>query len=247
MRTVAIRLAVLALVTVAFVPLAAVILLSGQSRPAAASPPAAAAPKEPTLRIGSFIYAVDESGQLRQYRLDAHGERAPLAPELVPVHGEPGGIASVSPPGGTQAVYVLEIDFATVAQFRVAADGTLHPLSPARVDAHSHPTGIAFHALPGPGSGRRLFAYVSCSHGALCQYRVGRDGRLVALDPPCIYIDTDPSAPDFEDGGRRASVRTPVWTEDGARAGERVWHVAVRPDGTLKPLPAGSSVQGTRP
>jgi hypothetical protein len=198
----------------------------------------AASPPEPgssALHDGQFVYAIGERGQVRQYRMTDQGALAPLAPPTVTVRGEPWQITA--PPGHLRAVYVLEINFATVAQFRVAADGTLRPLSPPRVDAHSHPTAIVFHSLPERGGGghQRLFAYVSCSHGALCQYRVRRDGRLIPLDPPSVGADTDPSALAFDPQGHTAYVTTPNRTPDGARAGERKWSFTVQSDGTLNP------------
>lgn len=96
-------------------------------------------------------------------------------------------------------VYDLEGN-ASLYQRRIRKNRTLAPLTPFEVAANSHPQSLCFHP-----SGR--FAYVGCSHGAVCQYRV-RDGALVPLDPPQVYADVDPTGPWFDASGRFACVLT---------------------------------------
>ena len=78
---------------------------------------------------------------------------------------------------------------------------TLRPLEPFKTPAHSHPSSISLHP-----NGR--FAYVSCSHGAICQYRISRSGRLVPLSSREVYGRNDPSSLRFDPSGRFACVAT---------------------------------------
>lgn len=96
--------------------------------------------------------------------------------------------------------YSLDGSRAQLYQWRLGRDAALKKLSPHQVEAHSHPSFLRFHP-----SGR--FAYISCSHGALCQYRV-QAGALVPLKPLATYVATNPSPLWFDAPGRFACVLT---------------------------------------
>jgi hypothetical protein len=98
-----------------------------------------------------------------------------------------------------------------VRLYRVTPNGVPHPLRIPLVGAYAHPTAVVFHP-----NGR--FAYVLCSHGAICQYRVEHNGRLAPLAPDSISVDEngqrDPSHLRFI-GANQAEVT--VSTPSGAR------------------------------
>lgn len=128
---------------------------------------------------------------------------------VVPVQKQPQGqLKRVRTKGDAEYVidphgryaYHLVADFSYLYQWRIAADGILHPLHPHQVPAHSHPNTLQFHP-----NGR--FAYVTCSHGAVCQYRVS-SGALIPLTPLAVYMDTDPSPVWFDRTGHYACVLT---------------------------------------
>lgn len=109
-----------------------------------------------------------------------------------------GGELETDPTG--HFAYSLDGFRARLHQWRLGRNAALQKLSPHQVEAHSHPSFLRFHP-----SGR--FAYVSCSHGALCQYRV-QAGALVPLKPLAVYVTTDPSPLWFDATGRFACVLT---------------------------------------
>lgn len=127
-------------------------------------------------------------------------------------------------PSGHYA-YALESLHVYLRQWRIDRDGTLHPLSPHQVDAHSHPDSLRFHP-----SGR--FAYVSCSHGAICQYQI-RAGALVPLKPTEVYANVSPSPVWFDKTGNYACVVTAA-VEGGFPSTDRVHIYRVHKTGQLE-------------
>lgn len=97
--------------------------------------------------------------------------------------------------------YELDASFYWFYQWRIGADGLLHPLSPHKVSAHSHPNSLQFHP-----DGH--FAYVTCSHGAICQYRV-HSGVLVPLQPSEVYANNNPFHLAFDKTGNYTCMLTP--------------------------------------
>ncbi|MGC4045957.1 MAG: hypothetical protein QM758_19365 [Armatimonas sp.] len=127
-------------------------------------------------------------------------------------------------PSGHYA-YSLESLYYYLHQWRIGADGILRPLTPHQVDAHSHPDSLRFHP-----SGR--FAYVSCSHGAICQYQV-RSGALVPLKPREVYASTSPSPLWFDRVGNYACAVT-SGEGNGCPSTDRVHLYRVRTTGHLE-------------
>jgi hypothetical protein len=109
-----------------------------------------------------------------------------------------------------------------VEQYRLEKGGRLHPLTPFKVGAHSHPMSISFHP-----NGR--FAYVACSHGAICQYRLSHSGQFVPLLDSEVYVSSDPSPLRFDASGHFACVVSDGPDDIGQIAS--VYHVAK--NGTL--------------
>ncbi len=120
-------------------------------------------------------------------------------------------------------MYSCRDDFFYVEQYRIGQGRRLYPLTPFKVAAHSHPGNISLHP-----NGR--FAYVSCTHGAICQYRMRRTGQLVPLTPTQVYVSSDPSPLLFDASRRFACV-----VSDGPdNRGHIVSVFRVQADGTLK-------------
>jgi hypothetical protein len=138
-----------------------------------------------TAPIARFAYLPGRQGcpRVYQFRVDADGHKTPLSPSFVSLIGSAYAVV-VSP--DRRSVYVPEGDYFSVAQFQVRRNGTLWPMRHPEVAADAHPMSLVID----PG-GRN--AYVSCSHGDICQYRVCRDGSLVPLSPPAVSIAADAS------------------------------------------------------
>jgi hypothetical protein len=101
-------------------------------------------------------------------------------------------------------------------------------MNPPSVHADAHPSSLVFDS-----TGR--FAYISCSHGCVCQYRIRWDGVLVPLVPSEVSIAADgvrdPSPVIFDKGGRSATVLA-----DGSNDSVVQFSFRVGSDGTLKLL-----------
>ncbi len=101
--------------------------------------------------------------------------RLRLGSRTSPVKDENDRSIVVSPDG--RFVYSAD-DMFYVRQYRIGRgskssgkERRLRPLEPFKSAAHSHPMSVSLHP-----NGR--FAYVSCSHGAICQYRISRVSAL---------------------------------------------------------------------
>lgn len=138
-------------------------------------------------RTATFL----EAAQGRKHR------RVRLGSPTVQIAGDYSRDTVASPDG--RVVYSCAGDTFYVAQYRVGQGGVVYPLKPFKIAAHSHPGDISLHP-----NGR--FAYVSCSHGAICQYRINRNGSLAPLVPPEVYGSNDPSPLRFDSSGKFACV-----------------------------------------
>ena len=179
-----------------------------------------------------YLPGGQRSDRVYQYRLDAAGYRHALSPPSVSVHGSAYFVIVAA---DHRSVYVPETDYMNVAQFHVRSNGTLAPMRHPEIAADSHPSALVF-------SPNGQNAYVSCSHGDVCQYRIRHDGSLCPLSPATVSIRPhaihdsglrDPSPVSFQQNGHRASVLA-EW-DDGVRA-KRVWYCLqyrVRADGAL--------------
>lgn len=127
-------------------------------------------------RDGRFRYTIAD-GEIRQFRI-VHGRSVPLSPAAANTDRDVDAIA-LAPSG--QFLYALEGDYFDVDQFRVGKNGALIRLHPFLAHADAHPTEIVFHP-----NGR--CAYVLCSHGAICQYHIERNGRLIPLHHGPLFV-----------------------------------------------------------
>lgn len=114
-----------------------------------------------------------------------------------------------------------------VEQYRILHGKAVNRLKPFTAEAASHPGGISFHP-----NGR--FMYVSCSHGVICQYRVGRSGRLIPLSPAGVSVSDNPFPLLFDRTGRFACVIADRADEE--EAGRLVYVYRVHRNGTLAQL-----------
>jgi hypothetical protein len=131
--------------------------------------------------------------------------------------------------------YLLVATHAYLEQWHIGHNGILRNLMPAKVDAHSHPSHLRFHP-------NRRFAYVSCSHGAICQYQV-RSGALIPLSPAEVYSNVNPSAVFFNSTGTLACVLTPA-VDLGSPSKDRIHIFHVDKNGHLN-LAYQGDVTGT--
>jgi 6-phosphogluconolactonase (cycloisomerase 2 family) len=154
---------------------------------------------EPVERF-RYLPAGQGNNLVLQFRILHNGELRPLIPPAVPTIGS---VYTVVVAPNKRSVYVPEGDYFGVNQYHVRPNGTLVPMKPRDVQADAHPTDIVFDRI-----GRH--AYVSCSHGCVCQYAVAKDGSLSPLPIFEVFISDggvrDPSPVFFSRNGRRADV-----------------------------------------
>ncbi len=154
-------------------------------------------------RVGHFVYYAD--GPIYEYRVQESGRWKPMASVKIVIPGsrvEEGfwATSSIAASKDGRFLYATADDNQAVAEYRTTKSGRLTPLPEGYVNSDSHPTAITI----GP-TGRLV--YVSCSHGDIWQYRVGRRGQLAPVGVvPLGYGARDPSEVHFTATGRRAWV-----------------------------------------
>ena len=175
--------------------------------------PLAAAGSEstPTRRVHArthalhFRYFPQRAAEIIEPTSSHKLSRVRLGSRISPVEDENDRSIAVSLNG--RFVYSVQ-DSYYARQYRIGRrskiagkERRLRPLEPFKTPAHSHPMSVSLHP-----NGR--FAYVSCSHGTICQYRISRSGRLVPLSSREVYGRNDPSPLRFDPSGRFACVAT---------------------------------------
>jgi len=154
------------------------------------------------------------------------GTWKPLSPPSVAIHGSAYSL-TVDPTG--RFVYVPDCAYFDVAMFKILPDGRLQPMAPPTVQADAHPSALVCHGY---------FAYVSCSHGSICQFRILSTGVLVPLSPWRVTIGQfggrDPSRVTFDHEGRFAYVMSPG--DEAADTETTIYQYRVSANGTLRLL-----------
>src|SRR5262245_14624982 len=124
--------------------------------------PNSASKTQRLLETISFSYFPQRSVELMKVVTPGQGVRLKLGGFSTTMTSACGRARTATANG--KFVYSSAGGAATIAHYRVGNGGVLQPFNPPRLSALSHPTSVSFHP-----NGNTL--YVTCSNGAICQYR----------------------------------------------------------------------------